>query len=301
MIIKPLAQNGVRGATLNRSLALDDPRARQIAFNSLSRDQWGSFESHRARVTELLGRDAGKGRLCVLGAGNCNDLDLKALLGRHREIHLVDLDASALADGIARQELTGHPAVIAHGGIDLTGMLEAIARWNPAASISRADLNALAELPGETFRMAFEGPFESVASTCLLSQLIANIKHSIGENHPRFIEAVQSIRLGHLRLLARLVRPGGWGTLVTDVVSSDTLPNLKSLPENALRELMPVLNRGRNFFHGVNPAILWPLFRQDPLLAAATADLEGIPPWRWDFQIRMYLVVAFRFRSVGNG
>ena len=279
---------------------MEDPRARQIAFNALSRDYWPSFESHRARVTELLVRDAAKGRLCVLGAGNCNDLDLKALLEHHREIHLVDIDAKALNEGIARQGLADDTRIVARGGFDLTGMVDVIARWNPQTPIGQAELHALVELPSETARLALDGPFDSVASTCLLSQLIANMHHSLGESHPRFVDAVQSIRLGHLRLLGRLIRAGGRGTLVTDVVSSDTLPNLKSLPEHGLRELIPVLNRDRNFFHGVNPAILWPLFRQDPVLSASVTDMEGIPPWRWDFQIRTYLVVAFRFRSVVN-
>ena len=279
---------------------MDDPRSRQIAFNAFSKDQWTTFESHRRRVTELLVRDAAKGRLCVLGAGNCNDLDLNVLLDHYREIHLVDLDQQALANAIARQNPEGRPGIVARGGFDLTGMLGAIADWTPTTSISQSDLNALVDLPSETVRLGLDGPFDAVASTCLLSQLIANMKHAIGESHPRFIETVQSIRIGHLRLLARLVRPGGWGTLITDVVSSDTLPNLKSLPEPALQELMPGLNRDRNFFHGVNPAVLRSLFRQDPILSALTTELEGIPPWRWDFQIRMYLVIAFRFRSSGN-
>ena len=70
---------------------MDDPRARQGQFNAESFDQWAGFADHRRRVSGLLA--TGPGRLCVLGAGNANDLDLATLLEVHREVHLVDLDA----------------------------------------------------------------------------------------------------------------------------------------------------------------------------------------------------------------
>ncbi len=63
---------------------------RQVAINATSRDQWEAFGEHRERLTALL---AGEGterqsRLCVLGAGNANDLELTALLAVHGEVHL---------------------------------------------------------------------------------------------------------------------------------------------------------------------------------------------------------------------
>ena len=78
---------------------MNDPRGRQSGFNAESRDQWNAFSGHRQKVSALLGAGAEPraGRLCVLGAGNCNDLDLASLLQAHREVHLVDLDAVALA------------------------------------------------------------------------------------------------------------------------------------------------------------------------------------------------------------
>ena len=62
--------------------AMHDPRVRQVALNAETRDHWNAFTGHRAKVTGLLATEpsSGMSRLCVLGAGNCNDLDLAALL-----------------------------------------------------------------------------------------------------------------------------------------------------------------------------------------------------------------------------
>jgi hypothetical protein len=69
-------------------------------LNRDTADSWHRYSEHRARVTALA---PGGDSCAVLGAGNCNDLDLDALTGRYREIHLIDLDAEALERARARQ------------------------------------------------------------------------------------------------------------------------------------------------------------------------------------------------------
>jgi len=61
-------------------------------------DDWRLYEGHRAHLTDvLLGSARGDGgRLCLLGAGRCNDVDLEKLAATFAEIHLVDIDAKAL-------------------------------------------------------------------------------------------------------------------------------------------------------------------------------------------------------------
>ena len=79
----------------------------QFEYNATSRDCWGRFRAHRDKVTGLLSNATPANRLCVLGAGNANDLDLNVLLHFYREMHLTDLDADALCRGVARQGLEG--------------------------------------------------------------------------------------------------------------------------------------------------------------------------------------------------
>jgi hypothetical protein len=278
---------------------MNDPKGRQVEFNASSRDQWAGFARHRRQVSSLLGagNGPGAGRLCVLGAGNGNDLDLPALLRAHREVHLVDLDAGALARGAERQGVAGQTGLRLFGGVDLTGMLDAFATWSPTTPIDPDDLSALAEAPVRLVRPALPGPYELAASTCLLSPLIGNAFHAVGEAHPRFPELVRAIRTGHLRLLTGLVAPGGAAVLITDVASSDTLPTLRSLPESSLPGLLPRLVRDRSFFHGVSPAALASAYRRDPVLAAHAAAVEAIAPWRWNLHGRVYLVWAIRSRA----
>jgi hypothetical protein len=206
------------------------------------------------------------------------------------------LDAEALAAGVARQGLSGNPRVQRHGGIDLTGMLDVLTAWSPL-TVQSADLAACVEEPSRRMRSALPGPFEVVASTCLLSQLIGAVVQTVGEHHPRFLELVQAVRAGHLRLLTQLIAPGGMGVLITDVVSSDTAPALSSVPEEALSNVLAQLIRERNFFHGLNPAVLISLFRSDPILSSRVANLEPIGPWHWNLGPRCYVICALKVQS----
>jgi hypothetical protein len=276
---------------------MNDAWLRQERFNAQSFDQWVGFSEHRQRVSNLLA--TGSGRLCVLGSGNGNDLDLASLLKAYREVHLVDLDAEALARGVERQGLADQPSLVRHGSLDVTGMLDAMARWSPLEPIARADLEALVDWPARRVGLALPGSFDTVASTCLLSQLIGNAHHSIGEAHPQFGQVVRAIRLGHLRLLAHLARPGGRVVLITDVASSDWVPDLGEWPEASLSDLVPRLSRERGLIHGVNPAELLTLFRLDPVLAAKLDRAELAPPWRWRLHSRTYLVCAIEAVAKG--
>ena len=66
------------------------------------------------------------------------------------------------------------PRSVRHGGLDVTGMLDAIAGWSPTAPIPPADLDALVDWPARRVAMALPGPFDRVASTCLLSQIVGD-------------------------------------------------------------------------------------------------------------------------------
>lgn len=270
----------------------------QVQNNAASRDGWDRFRPHRERVSGLLGgAPGGPSRLCVLGAGNCNDLDLNALLAVHRDVYLVDLDAEALAHGVARQGLKGHPALRLHGGIDLTGALDELDKWAPDAPVSDEALAACAERPLRAIRPLLPGSFDVVASDCLVSQLMNSVVRTAGEKHPRFLAALQAVRAGHLRLLADLVAPGGRAALISDVVSSDTYPALASVPEVLLPALLNQLLQERNFFHGVNPAAVASFLRTDPTVSAQVNHLEWVRPWLWDFGPRVYLVYACTVRK----
>lgn len=269
---------------------------RQISFNRSSSNAWDAFAGHRSQVTFLLKHGSDLSRLCILGAGNCNDLDLTPLLQSHQEIHLVDIDVDALTQGVAKQNLVDHAHIHLHGGLDLTGMIDSMSHWSPNSTLTETDISACIDASAHCLEQ-LPGPFEVVASTCLLSQLIKSIVDAIGENHPQFVEVIQAIRLGHLHLLLKLMKSGGLGVLVTDVVSSDSYPSLASVPAQNLSQVLVQLVRQGNFFHGVNPAAIVNLFRQDPVLSQQVASLEPVGPWHWNFGPRHYAVIAVTFQK----
>src|SRR5436190_15167601 len=81
------------------------------------RDLWQRYAGHRQRVTaELLALPGD--RLCLLGAGNANDLDLEALAARFAEIHLVDLDPGALSRATGRQSPAARARLRSHAPVD---------------------------------------------------------------------------------------------------------------------------------------------------------------------------------------
>lgn len=269
---------------------------RQLAFNLGSSDAWDAFATHRRQVTSLLRNSSDHSRLCVLGAGNCNDLDLATLIQSHQEVHLVDIDTDALIQGTTRQNLANHNRIYLHASIDLTGVLGQMTHWSSNTTLSKADIAACIDAPIRCLEK-LPGPFEVVASTCILSQLIKMIVDTIGEDHPQFVELIQAIRMGHLLLLMQLINSGSQGVLITDVVSSDTYRDLASVPIQNLSQVLVQLIRKGNFFHGVNPAVIVNLFRQDPVLSQQVATLEPIGPWRWNLGPRHYAVIAVKIQK----
>ncbi|MEO0375389.1 MAG: hypothetical protein AAF329_12350 [Cyanobacteria bacterium P01_A01_bin.17] len=268
---------------------------RQTDFNLSSRNAWDVFADHRDRVTSLLMQGADDSRLCILGAGNCNDLDLQTLVQFHREVHLVDIDTNALDKGVARQNLVNHSRLYLHGGVDLTGMLDQIASWSSDTQVSEADIAAFLDRPICSLDK-IPGPFDIVASTCVLSQLIKILVDAVGEENPQFLALIQAIRMGHLRLLMHLTLSGGTSLLFTDVVSSTSYPALASVPAHNLSQVVSQLIKDGNFFHGVNPAVLVHLLRQDPELSEQVTVIEPIGPWLWDLGPRNYAVVALKLQ-----
>jgi hypothetical protein len=262
---------------------------RQQEHNQQTREGWERFAEHRRRVTELLLPVTPTGKsLCVLGAGNSNDLDLARLTAAYAEVHLVDLDAEALAAGIQHQRPSQSDRIRSHGGADLSGILQRLAENGEIQDSIEAALAAPRPL---------DESFDTVASVCLLSQLIHSVVLTLGAEHPRFLDVLTAVRLRHLRMMQELLKPGGTAVLVTDVVSSDTCPALVTVSEAQLPALVRQLIESRNFFHGLNPAVIAQLLRSDPQLAPRIEDLQFVPPWRWDLGPRQYAVYVVQWKA----
>jgi hypothetical protein len=272
----------------------EDLVARVTAHNRATEHLWRPYEAHRRRITDVLSRLAADGgrSACLIGAGNCNDLDLTELGQRFASIHLVDLDRIALETGVDRQLRGGglRRRVEIHGDIDVSGVLATLADGSRIPSA-----RSLAQTAREAPRLALDGAFDVVASICVLTQLIDTAVTAVGPNYPNVAEVVLALRDRHLRVLGELARPGGSIAFVTDLVSTDTAPELRDESEEGLTTLMQRLIEERNFVTGANPAAIEHVCRTDPQLARRLVPTAFEKPWVWDLGTRAYLVYALVF------
>lgn len=277
-----VADSGSRGVRREATDIRESMRRRNLQV----RDGWDRFAPHRERVTSLLlramtARPDGA-RLCLLGAGNCNDVRLPELVRHAGEVHLVDLDAEALREGAARQ---GSLPLVLHGAVDVSGLVAVLecpeVRDGGAESAKR-----LCEAAAHFSGVRLPGPFDVTASLCLLTQLFDPIVNLLGPNHPRLWDVLEAVRRRHLQLLLELTKPGGTAVLVTDFVSSDTCPELAHVAPDALVPLVARQLAARNFFTGVHPGALVAAWQSD----SRAAQVSVVGPWLWNLGPRHYAV-----------
>ncbi|HET6248322.1 MAG TPA: hypothetical protein VFE47_11535 [Tepidisphaeraceae bacterium] len=285
---------------------------KQSQLNRSTRTQWHLYGSHRQELERLLIPDRPGQRIGILGAGNCNDLDLRWMTGVYREIHLVDIDGEALARAVKLQRVADSPRIKLRAPVDLTGVADRLATWRktpPAADEVKgcAGLAAAAEIklpktedhgpsqltdpgPGSA-----SGQFDIVLSPCVLSQLITPLRDSIGEDHPGFMPLLAAVRARHLRLMLDLLSPGGRGVLACDLLSSGTFPDLARVPKDRAADFMgTMLSRGK-CFSGLEPRAMAEILRRD----CRAIDVRPVEPWIWHLGLsKSYLVYALTFRRM---
>jgi hypothetical protein len=258
-------------------------------------DAWARFAVHRDRVQRILTTLAANGSsLCVLGAGNLNDLDLDRLLHRYQRVDLVDLDVDAVHEGLARQAASGTEAVRVHGPIDLRGILDRLPVGGRRGDGAAALVAALAR-----HRCVVEGaPFDVTLSAGLLTQLLQAVVDS--SLAPEEVVAVSlALRDKHLADLVHLTRPGGTLILVTDVVSTTSAPHLLDAAPADLEEQMAQLVAARNFFTGTNPYRIAAVLEDDQRFGGLVTEVRLLEPWLWQVTAdRQHLTCAVLARRL---
>ncbi len=280
----------------------------QLDRNAELRDNWEAGAAHRRRVMKLIteGFEPKQARLCILGAGNCNDLDLAQLAETFAEVHLVDLDEAALQAAALRQGVEGEASIQRHTATDVTGIGTQLSEWSPQQPVEDSDVEGVIKEANSFVGLEaplanLPAPFDMVVSTCLISQLIEGVVKTLGEQHPRFVDLLCAVRGGHLRLMTALTAPGGYGLLVTDVVSAVTAPALRTMTDEQLPDALTRWIKAGNFFHGVNPLVLMRQFQSDPVVAPRVEEFSLIRPWRWKLGSRVFAVTAIKYSRANSG
>jgi hypothetical protein len=257
--------------------------------NRTNAANWERYRGHRERLTELA-LSGGGDALALLGAGNCNDVDLQVLTERYREVHLVDVDRDAVRGAKARQPSHVASSLVLHAPVDLSGFLgqlPALRVHHPTAG----ELTALSESSVTRVLTSLPVRFDTVVSTCLLTQLMHGCYCGLGATHPLLPVIGCAAAVVHLRSVVRLLCPGGTGILVTDVVSSETYP----LDEQATREdglvLLEYLDEVGNVFTGSAVSLVKRILTEDEFVAPLVESWRLVPPWLWQTGENLTLLV----------
>ena len=260
--------------------------------NQLTAGFENQFSGHREQVTHLIRSTGKNGSVCLLGAGNCNDVDLELISSQFQEVHLADLDAAAVARsrGSLSDALAAKVAI--HAPMDLSGAYDEMASWSLAHPPDQERVEALIARVNSHVP-SLPGPYDVVASLCLLSQLIESVAICLATEHAKFIALLMAIRNRHLRLLTELTRHGGVAILVSDFVSSDTLPVLHHLTDGELAEQMPLILSDRNFFTGSNPVALIQKLEELRAERGPEGRVTVTGPWRWTMGRKVFAVCGF--------
>lgn len=261
---------------------VDQQLEEQRASNASGLPHFETFARHRERLTKLLvdSQRTGGERLCVLGAGNAFDLDLEQLLARFAEVHLVDIDAEAVARARSRLPEPLRARSFAHAPLDLSGMFEHIERWG-RMQVTPQELMTAPAAGAKRIAAALPGPFDVVASTCLLTQLQLSLLHLLGDRHQLFVALRELLTLTHLRALAALTGPSGRAVLVTDLCESAVFPPGRPRNDADLPALMQELVAAGHVIHSSHPEVIRATLAEDPLLLRSFGAAEPSEPWLW--------------------
>ena len=267
----------VRGIQLSEHPTSSDPSdlnaLKAVNYNLRTSREWDRYRHHRRQVMRLLVDAASQlghlftatPRLLVIGAGNCNDLELKICLNHFSEVHLVDIDNVAVGTGVDRQFRKPDSRIRIHGEVDL---LKTHQLPCPAA--------------------------QTVLSACVLSQLIDTVAQhdSTASQAEALAVQIQRLRQNHLQLLTRHCEPNGRIILITDFVSSDTVPELGQRTDEQLASLAVSWLQEGNFFTGLNPFAIKQAWQDDTTLSPLLAGIRIEKPWKWQIGDRYFAVTA---------
>jgi len=269
-----------------KSAVLEQQRSNEESWNHRK-----SFASHRARLTAMALGESPHGRICILGAGNCADLDLEEVAKSYEEVHLVDIDGAALGRALSACPAELAQRIQVHPGVDLSGLEENLDRWG-RMQVTPEELMAYPAETAKRIRLLLGRTFDRVLSACLLSQLHLLTRRVLSEQHPLFSAVTFCLNLAHLRTLLELTHPQGRALLATDVTSNEIVSLSDEDCKHPLEYLGVVLSQ-QDVFQAVDPRVLAAILADDPLLAGCAQISAPHDAWLWqNGPDRRFLVYA---------
>lgn len=251
----------------------------QKIANQTSRQYFKDFAEHRRQQTDLiLSSTPAGGRICILGAGNGNDTDLRRIGAHFSEIHLVDIDREAISSAKARA--SGSNKIFLHAPVDISGANNSLENWRDFKVTPEIFL-AFPELAANQLTSKLPGPFDCVVSSCLISQILLTYTSVMGEQHPLLQAGLITLLVAHLRSLLALTKPGGRTLWITDVSSNQIAPLSRSTVAQSGIELLRTLASNNQIFTYLDPGLIHDLAQQDPEISKRGFIEDSLKAWLW--------------------
>lgn len=264
---------------VSRDFLLERERER----NETTRGRFAHYAQHRAQQMALTEGLRGL-RIAVLGAGNCNDLELPALAQAFEEVHLFDIDAEALEAAWQRQNSDVRRACHLHTR-DLTGVASYLDDWQaspPEPLVAQvAAWTKLSALVDEA------GQFDAVLSTCMLSQVAINLRDFFGLA-PALSSALLAAIAGHIMLAGALTKTGGTVLVTSDCITNRYPIHQEAQARGALNAIFHLAAQGAAF-PGTDPDLIASL-----LATPNFSQPQFKNAWIWDLSEQSYLVYAIQ-------
>lgn len=247
-------------------------------------NDWKRYQDHREMVTNMLREsmsffnDRTDISLAIWGAGKCNDVDLNLLSDKFSSITLVDIVDNDLNHAVQQQGCADNDKIRLLGRCDLSGVDRLL---NQYAATQGSELLTQIGQQAAAFSGPDLKPSHVTVSNAMLTQLTDKVLETIGDGQPGFAETMLAIRNRHLDLLIEHTLPGGIAFLVTDVVSSMTIPELAE-PVEDLTAVVKQAIAESNFFHGANPAAILDYYHKHSPNRKRLVRVDPSEPWIWD-------------------
>ena len=296
----------------------------QKELNKSSKNDWKPFSFHREKVMDLVQEASNKTTVngndqkpiaIFFGAGNCNDLNLSHLIREFHSIALVDIDDEATRDAVERQledHGEGKENIIVIPSMDLTNVIGVTQSWkhdynkSPPQGLIEEALYAVSKpVPDDWLQRlgASESrKYDVAVSLCLLSQFADSLAIVLDERShlTELALLVVSVRRRHFSQVIEALRPGGYGIMIIDMVSSDTLPELVSSGNTEIESLADQAEQTGNFFHGTRRMAVVQSLQSD--FGNIVDNLQIGKPWKWNLGTeREYIVYSVVFRKKHSG
>lgn len=254
---------------------------------ALSRqDRFDLGASHRKKVSDWLcqGFEAETAKCCIIGPGCGAHLNLAQLLGHFAEVQLIDvtqegLDLNLRAQSIDSEKLQTH---VLSDFAGITTVLGQLQKTSATQELKFHDVQEGIEAAMHLAPWPVAEEVDIVLSTEGLGMALSATAAIVGHQHPSLPDFHHAIRLAHTQEILRILKPGGYGIVVNQLMSSKVMPSLSNIPEEKLDWVMSEViqkNRGPT---GTSPTQIRDLLLHDQAIKHELAQVHMLTPWIFD-------------------